>query len=133
MTIKITNCTTENSGLDGVFIGKNAKVEIDGLTSKNNQRNGLLVDENSDTSLNNVKAIDNKFSGIHIDDTTLLKQIGLPENIDINQLRELIKELQHTPEKERKKMILDSFLSSVNNLSSIANNIIQIIPQLPQF
>ncbi|HFG6988631.1 right-handed parallel beta-helix repeat-containing protein [Acinetobacter baumannii] len=131
MTIKITNCTTENSGLDGVFIGKNAKVEIDGLTSKNNQRYGLLVDENSDTSLNNVRALDNKLSGIHIDDTTLLKEIGLPENTDINQLKELIGILQQAPEKDRKQIIYESFLSGANNITSIASNLIQIVANLP--
>lgn len=69
---------------------------------------------------------------LKIKDELLLSKIGLPDDTNIQELKKLLTELQHSPEEKRINIINDSFLSGLNNLTGIANNILQIIPQLPQ-
>lgn len=125
--IVMNGCGAEKCG-DGLFISKNAKVEVNGFLSKDNKRNGVIVDEESETTLNNVIASGNGEYGILIVDTTLLKKLGLPSDTSHKDLQDLIEQLKITPKEKRKSIINESFLAGLNNLTSIANNILQMLP-----
>jgi len=63
----------------------------------------------------------------------LLERLGLPQNTNMEELIALLRTLQQAPEEQRKSIISNSFLSTLNNLTGIANNILQALPHLPQF
>ena len=127
----MTNCYAINCG-DGLVIGKNSKVEVNGFTSINSLRHGAIIDENSEVTLNKFTSIGSGGAGVVITDTNLINIIGLPTDTDISELQKLLKSLQETPAPQREKLINESFLSGANNLTSIVNNILQILPNLPQ-
>lgn len=134
MAIKMTDCSAENCG-DGLVIGKQAQVDVVNFASINNKRFGVAVDNDSEVTLNKVNVVGGgeRSVGIAVIDTSLLNYIGLQQDTDIEALKDLIRQLQQTPPDQQRTVILESFLSGANNLTSIANNILQMLPNLPSF
>lgn len=137
MPLNITNPEINLPGGNGIYIGKDAKnLTITDPNISNCEGHGIMVSANSDALISSPNISNVGKDGIHIfSEEDLIKKLDLPETIDLKQLRELLLLLREIPEEKRLKAIQESFLglSGLNNLTGIANNILQIIPHLPQF
>lgn len=133
MVNQITNVVVKNCKEDGIKIGAGIKVDIKGLVSNNNGGNGLVLDSKSSFTVDNADLSNNGKNGLLIIDSSLIQQIGLPQDTDIEELYNLLRQLQSSEESNRAQILSESFLSNLNNYTGIVNNILQILPNLPSF
>lgn len=129
---RITNPKIDGCG-NGIYIGEGVKngIIINPVIS-NCSGHGIKVANNSDVLVTSPHISNVGKDAIHFFDQNLSEKLGLPDSVDNKQLIDLIRLLQQTPENQRQEKITSSFLSNFNNLSGIANNILQMLPNLPQ-
>jgi len=132
-TYKIDNNLIEDINGTAVNI---AGSEGGNITNSKFYNNGSAINITNATGKHEIS--DNHFKGNHNAinisfNDPLLERLGLPHNTDMQELITLLRTLQQAPEEQRKSIISNSFLSTLNNLTGIANNILQCLPHLPQF
>lgn len=117
--------------INGNLVKSTGNNDITFKDSRVNQTNGDTFDVCDQTDLNVQKT---KFD---IKDGTFLKidrhtsnSLGLPEDFDLEKLNHLIENARKIPKDERKSFIMSN-LPQVDNMVSIANNISQLLQNLP--
>ncbi|EHU3214709.1 right-handed parallel beta-helix repeat-containing protein [Acinetobacter baumannii] len=132
MPLKIINPSINDIAGTGIYIGEDTKgCIIENPNIQDCKNHGIAVSANSDITISEPRISKIGGHGIYIYDKHLLNQIGLPESTDLEQLKILLISLKGLPKEDQKTKILESFLSGANNISSIVNNILQILPNLP--
>uniref|UniRef100_UPI00125CA371 right-handed parallel beta-helix repeat-containing protein n=1 Tax=Acinetobacter soli TaxID=487316 RepID=UPI00125CA371 len=131
MTLKIGNLEIIDSFGGGAHLGPNSKIEVGNLTIKNSGRDGLTLYNSTDLKVENAHISGSGGYGIQQINDSFLPQLGLPAEIDIDKLKQLLTEIKHTTnDKDKCKLIESSFLSDTlaitANSSTIVANLIAL-------
>lgn len=130
MGFKFINCQIDNVGTIVTSENTDINVLMTGCTVSNIYNHAFILTANSDLVSDNTSYSNAHKSLVKVPESNLLEELGLSPDTDIEKLKDLIIQLKSTPDDKREKVIADSFLSSASNLSTIAVNIIQILPYI---
>lgn len=136
MTSEFINCDFSNNGIDGVSLGKNSKARFINTTTNDNGRNGVTFDQSSDVVFYDHTAQGNKAFGVQEVDGSLINQLGLPNDTNIEELKSLLLDVKKADGAQKEAIVRTSFLSdflaNTANGSTIITNLVQIADKMPQ-
>ncbi|MCU4422530.1 right-handed parallel beta-helix repeat-containing protein [Acinetobacter lwoffii] len=134
MTWTFENCEFFDNGRDGINAPKGVNVIVKNTKSYNNGRNGLTAHKDSNVVLEDFSAFNNGLHGVYAKDSDLLDYLGLPNDVNVEALKELIQQLKALPEEKRRSKInlsfLGEFLSKSESSTTIINNLLEIAEKI---
>ncbi len=132
MVFKFNDCTIKNGGTLAKT-DSDVNFEFSNCNIENLHGNAFEVTQGT-----NITAVSTNFSNVRgsivqINSHSLLSMLNLPDDTNVQELIKVLRNLQNSSKEEHHQIISSSFLSNFNNLTGIANNILQALPYLPQF
>lgn len=129
MAIKFNNCTFKNTWS---IVKSDADIEIvfTNNTVQNIMNFGFEVTQNTDIYLQNSSFSDVKGGVIKIKKNEFLEKIGLDQDTDLEELKSLLLKLKSSPLDQHKSLLDHSFLSNTANFTTVAVNIIALLPYI---